>query len=472
MPKDASQPILHRMSKFALFPTLHQMLSQPQSAINFDSLMQEKKILLVNLSQGELGEDNSKLIGCLLVSQIQLAAMRRARLPHGQRQPFYLYIDEFQNFTSSAFEKILSEAGKYMLMLTVCHQYISQLDEQTRDALLGNVGTIIVLPVNEKDASQLRHSLGSYELPDILNLDAACHEALCRPATKASDTFRFTTSPAPAQPSQSFADRIIEHSRQQYSKRPAPQVDLRPEPDRQAAQQVQQIKVSGFPLTRPAPIPPKEIRTGQERVFHYVKLAEYLSTRQIISLCYSHMAENSRKPAASRDLKQLIADKKLKEQFFGKEKIYFAGRSCNPTSHNLAIRDLFIKIERSGFAISKIDFYPKLGALTPDLCVEFLLPDGNSLTVYWEYDTGTEGISELQSKMKRYEAGPRAPAGTHAREQAPAVVFVYATRTRMEQAMQALAHTQACAHVCLEEFESLNDQAFHAATGQISSLFS
>jgi hypothetical protein len=188
------------------------------------------------------------------------------------------------------------------------------------------------------------------------------------------------------------------------------------------------------------------------------------------------MSENSRKPAASRDLKRLIADKKLKEQFFGKEKIYFTGRSCNPTSHNLAIRDLFIKIERSGFAISKIDFYPKLGALTPDLCVEFLLPDGTSLTVYWEYDTGTEGISELQSKMKRYEAGPRAPAGTPAhppaREQAPAVVFVYATRTRMVQAMQALGHTQACTPACLGEFESLGDQAFHTATGQISSLFS
>src|SRR5205085_3883765 len=140
MPKDASQPILHRMSKFALFPTLHAMLSQPSSPLNFDQIMQEKKILLVNLSQGELGEDNSKLIGCLLVSQLQLAAMRRARLAKEQRQPFYLYIDEFQNFTSSAFEKILSEAGKYMLMLTVCHQYISQLDEQTKDALLGNVG--------------------------------------------------------------------------------------------------------------------------------------------------------------------------------------------------------------------------------------------------------------------------------------------------------------------------------------------
>jgi Type IV secretion-system coupling protein DNA-binding domain len=209
MPKDASQPILHRMSKFALFPTLYNMLSQPTSSLNFDSIMQEKKILLVNLSQGELGEDNSKLIGCLLVSQIQLAAMRRAKMSQGQRQPFYLYIDEFQNFTSSAFEKILSEAGKYMLMLTVCHQYISQLDEKTKDAILGNVGTMLVLPVNEKDAVHLRHSLGDYELPDILNLDAARHEALCRPATKASDTFRFVTLSPPPSPNTTLRARSL-----------------------------------------------------------------------------------------------------------------------------------------------------------------------------------------------------------------------------------------------------------------------
>jgi hypothetical protein len=467
MPKEASQPILHRMSKFALFPTLYAMLSESSSAVSFDDVMQRKKILLVNLSQGELGEDNSKLIGCLLVSQIQLAAMRRAKLPKEQRNPFYLYIDEFQNFTSSAFEKILSEAGKFMLMLTVCHQYISQLDEQTRDALLGNVGTMIVLPVNEKDASQLRHSLGSYELPDILNLDAAHHEALCRPATKASDTFRFTTSASPAKPSQSFANRIVEYSREQYSKKLPPSVEPQPVQIQQAAEEIPQVVVSSFPLPRPSPASPKEIRTGQERVFHYVTVAEYLSTRQIIELCYSHLAENSRKAAASRDLKQLIADKKLKEQFFGKEKIYFAGRSCNPTSHNLAIRELFIKIERSGFAISRIDFYPKLGALTPDLLVEFLLPDGSLLTVYWEYDTGTEGIAELQSKVKRYEAG-----ATRGRARIHAVVFVYASRARLTQAMRTLTHTQTCAHACLAEFESLSDPAFHMASGQIASLFS
>jgi Type IV secretion-system coupling protein DNA-binding domain len=460
MPKDASQPILHRMSKFALFPTLHAMLSQSSSPLNFDQVMQEKKILLVNLSQGELGEDNSKLIGCLLVSQLQLAAMRRARLPKEQRRPFYLYIDEFQNFTSSAFEKILSEAGKYMLMLTVCHQYISQLDEGTKDALLGNVGTIVVLPVNEKDATQLRHSLGSYELPDILNLDAAKHEALCRPATKASDTFRFVTSAPPPQPEQNFADTIIERTRACYSRRPvAPQPDTAAPDTPQAAET--EAPLPTLKLERPAPAIPKQFRTTQDRVLYYLNVTEYLSTRQIIALCYSHLAKASQKAAASRDLKQLVEAKQVKAQFVGKEKIFFVGRSCSPTTHNLAVRELFTKIERSGFEIAQIDFCRRLGGLTPDLAIDFILPDGRQLSTFWEYDAGTEPIAELAGKIRRY-----ARAGdAHAR------VFVYDTPARRAQAMRALAR-DACVHAVLDEFESLSDSAFHFAPGLIAPLFS
>jgi hypothetical protein len=461
MPKDAIQPILHRMSKFALFPTLHAMLSQPTSPLNFDRVMQEKKILLVNLSQGELGEDNSKLIGCLLVSQLQLAAMRRAKLSKEERQPFYLYIDEFQNFTSSAFEKILSEAGKYMLMLTVCHQYISQLDEQTKDALLGNVGTMIVLPVNEKDATQLRHSLGSYELPDVLNLDAAKHEALCRPATKASDTFRFVTSAPPAQPENNFADSIIEHTRARYSCSPAPSPS---EPTEPAAPLPLGNGTSGqiLKLERPAAAVAKQFRSTQDRILYYLNLTEYLSTRQIIVLCYSHLSRTSQKAAASRDLKQLVEAKKVKAQFVGKEKIFFVGKSCSPTTHNLAVRELFTKIELSGFEIARVDFCRRLGGLTPDLAVDFILRDGRQLSTFWEYDAGTEGIAELERKIGSYA---RAGAGARAR------VFVYDAAGRRAQAMRALPQAS-CVHAVLGEFESLSDSAFHFAPGLIAPLFS
>jgi hypothetical protein len=461
MPRDASQPILHRMSKFSLFPTLHAMLSQPTSALNFDQVMQEKKILLVNLSQGELGEDNSKLIGCLLVSQLQLAAMRRARLSKEERQPFYLYIDEFQNFTSSAFEKILSEAGKYMLMLTVCHQYISQLDEQTKDALLGNVGTMIVLPVNEKDATQLRHSLGSYELADILNLDAGKHEALCRPATKASDTFRFITSAPQPQPEQSFAEAIIEQSRARYSR---PPVLPSPEPTEPAVAHPVDTETATpiLQLERPAPAVPKQFRSTQDRIFHYLNLAEYLSTRQIIMLCYSQLSQTSQKAAASRDLKQLVEARKVKAQFIGKEKIFFVGKSCSPTTHNLAIRELFVKIEGSEFEIARVDFCRKLGGLTPDLAIDFVLPDGRLLPIFWKYDAGTEGIAELESKITRYER-----TGTPGQ----ARVFIYDTVGRRVQAMRALP-PGSCVHAVLGEIESLRSEVFHFASDLIASLFS
>ena len=423
--------------------------------------MQGKKILLVNQSQGELGEDISKLIGCLIVSQLQLAAMRRARLPKEERHPFYLYIDEFQNFTSSAFEKILSEAGKYMLMLTVCHQYISQLDEQTKDALLGNVGTMIVLPVNEKDATQLRHSLGSYELADVLNLDAAKHEALCRPATKASDTFRFVTLAPPPQPERSFAEAIIEQTRARYSRPPVAPQPGPARPNTSPATE-SEIPLPGLKLERPAPAVPKQFRTTQDRVLHYLNVAEYLSTKQVIMLCYAHLAKASQKAAASRDLKQLIEAKKVKAQFVGKEKIFFVGKSCSPTTHNLAVRELFAKIERSGFEIARADFCRKLGGLTPDLAVDFVLPGGRQFTTFWEYDAGTEGIAELESKIARYA---RAGAGARAR------VFVYDTPARRAQAMRALPR-DACVHAVLSEFEALSDSAFHFASGLIAPLFS
>lgn len=467
LPKDASQPILHRMSKFSLFPTLHAMLSQPDSSLNFDRLMQEKQVLLVNLSQGELGEDNSKLIGCLLVSQLQLAAMRRARLAKEQRQPFHLYVDEFQNFTSSAFEKILSEAGKYMLMLTVCHQYISQLDEQTKDALLGNVGTIVVLPVNEKDAAQLRHSLGGYELADVLDLDAARHEALCRPATKAGDTFRFTTLAPPPPPEQSFAAAIVEHTRARYSRSPvrpspeplapSPQEPLSSVPEQEAETAVADPILK---FERPAPAVPKQFRTSQDRVLHYLGVAEYLSTRQLILLCYSHLSTASQKAAASRDLKRLVETKTVKAQFVGKEKIYFVGKTCSPTTHNLAIRELFAKIEQSGFEIARVDFCHRLGGLTPDLFVEFVLADGRRQPTFWEYDAGTEGVGELESKVRRYA---RAGAG--------APVFVYDTPARLRQVMRALPEAS-CAHAVLGEFGSLNDPVFHLSSNRIAPLFS
>ena len=117
--KDATSPIISRVNKFLYLPQLYAMLSSPESKIDFHDIIEQKKILLVNLASGSIGEDNAQLIGSMMVAQLQMAIMRRASVPPSQRHPFYLYVDEFQNFTTSSFEKILSEARKYNLCLTL-----------------------------------------------------------------------------------------------------------------------------------------------------------------------------------------------------------------------------------------------------------------------------------------------------------------------------------------------------------------
>ena len=154
-PKDAAQPILNRMSKFALSPILSGILGQPDAALNFFDVIQNKKILLVNLSKGQIGEDTAQLLGSRSLSpSSSLRLCARAAMPKETRDPYSLYVDEFQNFTTSAFEKILSEARKYKLCLTLAHQYISQLDEKTKNAILANVGTIIMFQSYPADAQR------------------------------------------------------------------------------------------------------------------------------------------------------------------------------------------------------------------------------------------------------------------------------------------------------------------------------
>lgn len=456
LPKDAIQPLIQRMNRFADFPVLYAMLSNPDSHLNFDAVMQQKKILLVNLSSGRIGEDNSRLIGCLLISQLQLAAMRRASLPRERRVPFSLYVDEFQNMIVAPFDRILSEAGKYRLRLIVAHQFISQLDEKTRDALLGNVGTILVLPINEKDANVLRHTLGSFSIEDILNLDAARHEALCRPTTKASDTFLFATNPPPKPLAQSNRRAVIEHTRAHYSQMPKAQPQ--PPSPRVPAVTLEAPKVHESPqewhlYSKPGKAIPKTFATAQDRILHYIGQAGYLTTPQIISLCYGHLGHNpaSQKVSASNDLKKLQEKKSLKELSDRRPKIYYAGNRPNVTAHDLALRDLFVKIELSNFEISEIDFSPQLGKLNPDMRIDFVAEDGSGLQTFWEYDTGTEPLAELVSKVQRYEK---------AKPLESPVVFVFETQTRLDQARKLLT-APFCITAALPQFAALTDSAFY-----------
>src|SRR5574344_2787521 len=134
---------------------MRNIVGQVKSAINLRQIMDEGKILIMNLSKGRIGEDNSALIGEMMITKIQLAAISRVDIPEKERKDFYLYIDEFQNFSTDSFANILSEARKYRLDLILAHQYIEQLTEKVKPAVFGNVGTMIVFRVGAADAEEL-----------------------------------------------------------------------------------------------------------------------------------------------------------------------------------------------------------------------------------------------------------------------------------------------------------------------------
>jgi hypothetical protein len=150
---EAVAPVLNKVGAFTANPLVRNIIGQPKSSFNIRSIMDEHKILIVNLSRGLVGEDNAALLGALLITKIQLAAMSRADIPGEKRTPFYLYVDEFQNFATDSFTSILSEARKYGLNLTVANQYITQMLPQVKDAVFGNVGSIISFRVSPDDAS-------------------------------------------------------------------------------------------------------------------------------------------------------------------------------------------------------------------------------------------------------------------------------------------------------------------------------
>ena len=151
--EEAVGPITNKVGQFLSSRLVRNIFGQPRTKLSIRKAMDEGKIILVNLSKGKIGEDNANMIGSLLVTKIQIDAMGRADMAKNLRKPFYLYIDEFQNFATKSFATILSEARKYKLSLIVANQYTSQLDETIKDAIFGNVGTIFSFTLGYDDAS-------------------------------------------------------------------------------------------------------------------------------------------------------------------------------------------------------------------------------------------------------------------------------------------------------------------------------
>jgi hypothetical protein len=198
------------------------MIGQPKSSFNIREMMDKRKIMIINLSKGRIGETNANLLGGMLITKIYLAALSRADVPDRVLKGlpnFYLFVDEFQSFANESFADILSEARKYKLNLTMAHQYIEQMEEEVRAAVFGNVGTMIVFRVGSYDAEVLEKEFApEFTAEDIVNLGFAQIYLKLMIDGISSHPFSATTLPPIAQPEISNANKVIEESRKQFAK--------------------------------------------------------------------------------------------------------------------------------------------------------------------------------------------------------------------------------------------------------------
>jgi hypothetical protein len=217
--KEAVAPIQNKIGQFLSASVIRNMVAQVKSTINVREIMDTKKIFIMNLSKGRIGEDNSRLLGGMLITKLQLAAMERVDMPEEDRQDFFLYVDEFQNFATPSFANILSEARKYRLSLIMAHQYVKQLDELVADAVFGNVGTIVTFRIGAGDAEALAKEFAPVFLEEnIVNLSKYSVLLKLMIDGVASRPFSAQTMPPIGSPTGS-AEKVIRVSRERYSKK-------------------------------------------------------------------------------------------------------------------------------------------------------------------------------------------------------------------------------------------------------------
>lgn len=216
--QEAVAPIQNKIGQFLSASVIRNMVAQVKSTIDVRAIMDSGKIFVMNLSKGRIGEDNSRLLGGMVITKIQLAAMERVDTPEAKRRDFFLYVDEFQNFATASFANILSEARKYRLSLIMAHQYIKQLDELVADAVFGNVGTVISFRVGGPDAEELvKEFTPTFTEEDIVNLGKYHVFLKLMINGVASQPFSAMTMPPIGKPTAS-AEKIVKVSRERYAK--------------------------------------------------------------------------------------------------------------------------------------------------------------------------------------------------------------------------------------------------------------
>ncbi len=219
---EAIAPIQNKVGQFLSSGIVRNIVGQPKSTIDLRDIMDNRKILIMDLSKGKVGEDNSALLGAMIVTKLQLAAMSRTDIAEEDRKDFYLYVDEFQNFATESFATILSEARKYRLNLIVGHQYIAQLEQEkstkVRDAIFGNVGTIVLFRIGAADAEYLETEFDPIFTPnDMVNLPKYNIILKLMINGVASEPFSAITIPASPDYFTGNAEKVIKVSRERYS---------------------------------------------------------------------------------------------------------------------------------------------------------------------------------------------------------------------------------------------------------------
>ncbi|HOX29951.1 MAG TPA: type IV secretion system DNA-binding domain-containing protein [Candidatus Paceibacterota bacterium] len=223
---EATAAIQNKIGQFISNPLVRNIIGQVKTDVDMRKIMDEKKILIVNISKGLVGEDNSRLLGALVITKLQLAAMSRVDIPEEQRCDFYLYVDEFQNFATDAFVNILSEARKYRLNLTLANQYLGQLEEMTsggksskvKDAVFGNIGTIIAFRVGAEDGEFLEKEFyPEILIEDLINLGKYNIYLKLMIDGIASAPFLAQTLPPILRPDHSEKEKIIRVTRERYA---------------------------------------------------------------------------------------------------------------------------------------------------------------------------------------------------------------------------------------------------------------
>jgi len=215
---EATAAIQNKVGQFSSNNVIRNIIGQVHTKLDIRKIMDEGKILIVNLSKGAIGEDASRLIGALLITKIQLAAMSRVDTPEIDRRDFYLYVDEFQNFATESFANILSEARKYHLGLVVAHQYITQMEEEVRDAVFGNVGTIVTFRVGAEDAEFLEKWYApDFLAADIVNLGKREMYLKLMVNGITSKGFSARTSDSLKAMEDSHQDEVVAYSRENYA---------------------------------------------------------------------------------------------------------------------------------------------------------------------------------------------------------------------------------------------------------------